>query len=60
MNLTCDYCKAKTDHLYRSEHPKTFKPISVCEDCEWGAVNGLYYKTQSRIKRRLERLEQCN
>jgi len=49
MNLTCDYCKVKTDHLYRSEHPKTFKPISVCEDCEWGAVNGLYYKTQSEL-----------
>ena len=45
----CDYCGDKVDHLYRSEHPETFKPISVCEDCEWGDVNGLYYKTQSEL-----------
>ena len=46
---TCDYCGDKVDHLYRSEHPEPFKPISVCEDCEGGDVNGLYYKTQSEL-----------
>ena len=46
---TCENCGDEVNHLYRSEHPETFKPISVCEDCEWGDVNGLYYKTQSEL-----------
>ena len=45
----CEYCGDKVDHLYASEHPETFKVIRVCEDCEWGPVNGTYYQIQSEI-----------
>jgi hypothetical protein len=46
---TCDYCGDKVDHLYASEDPDTFKIIRVCEECEWGPVNGSYYEMQSYL-----------
>lgn len=49
MDLTCEYCGFKTDKLYVSDHPQTFKVIRVCEDCEWGEVNGAYYKINSEL-----------
>ena len=45
----CEYCGDKVDHLYASEHPETFKVIRVCEECEWGPVNGKNEQIQAEI-----------
>ena len=49
VKVTCDYCGLKTDKLYPADHPKILKVIHVCEECEYGPVNGEYYRINAEL-----------